>query len=71
MKTEKKPAVEFFSGQRVAHPVYGTGTVIRVEKKGGLRHKRSQNIGVKFDKGGPQGWADRSSNLITELEVIN
>ena len=79
-----KNKIEVFAvGLRVKHPEFGEGTVIAVEKdsKSGIlsdRHHRTQvNIGVKFDTGGPQGWAEvagkrvwpRNHNL-AELEAV-
>lgn len=51
----------FHKGQLVRHPKYGVGTVIDIIPRG---------YAVKFDKGGPQGWVDRSNHDPNELEAI-
>lgn len=65
------------AGIRVVHPEYGYGTIVRREKESpinpitaDLRHKKQINIGVKFDKGGPQGWAEDATHDITQLRVV-
>src|SRR5271166_1371841 len=66
-------------GQRLSHEVYGLGTVIHFEdspkvdinsesKNGVSRYSGSINIAVKFDTGGPLGWAVNSSNNVRELK---
>ena len=61
MKTVKD--VKHFSlGQKVYSEVYGTGMVIWVGPH--------DNYGVKFDKGGPQGWADRATFDIADLVAV-
>lgn len=54
---------KFGFGNRVHSEKYGTGTVIW---KG-----PNNNYGVKFDKGGPQGWADKATNDIDDLKLVN
>lgn len=51
----------FHKGQRVRHPKYGVGTVIDIISRG---------YAVKFDKGGPQGWAENATNDVADLQVI-
>lgn len=51
----------FSKGQRVRHPKYGVGTVIDIIPRG---------YAVKFDNGGPQGWAEKSNHEVEELEAI-
>ncbi len=69
-----------FEGCKVWHKTYGIGTIARVERnskdieaipKSGLRHKNSLNVGVIFDDGGPQGWAEDGSNDILELKRLD
>jgi hypothetical protein len=38
---------------------------------GSSRYTGALNIAVKFDTGGPMGWAGNASNNIEELEVID
>lgn len=52
---------------RVYNKRYGAGTVIWK----GFGRNWSLNLGVKFDEGGPQGWADKATNDIADLELIN
>jgi hypothetical protein len=57
-------------GSRVSHPVYGLGTVIGIEdsvKLNDLRYISNLNVYVKFDQGGPQGFAVNASNDVKEL----
>jgi hypothetical protein len=69
-------------GQRVTHPVYGPGTVISVSggsnwivfeeegSNGWSRYSGALNLGIKFDNGGPMGWAYDSTNDISELKEL-
>ncbi len=57
-------------GTRIRHKKYGLGTVILVERKNGYRHKTTPNVGIIFDHGGPQGWAENSSHNLKELEKV-
>ena len=54
---------KFGLGNRVYSKVYGVGTVIWKGPK--------ENYGVKFDKGGPQGWAVKATHDIADLELVN
>ena len=54
---------KFDLGNRVYSEVHGSGTIIWKGPK--------DNYGVKFDKGGPQGWADRATNDIADLVLVN
>jgi hypothetical protein len=53
-------------GNRVEHKIYGLGTIVEscLGKKGSL------NIAVKFDKGGPMGFAEYASNDVKSLTVV-
>jgi hypothetical protein len=70
-------------GQRVKHEIYGLGTIIAVDEgqetdgvqanitgNGWSRYTGAVNISVKFDIGGPQGWAYHASNNIKDLRVV-
>jgi len=53
-------------GNRVEHKIYGSGVVVNVlEGKSG-----SLNVAVKFDKGGPMGFAEHASNDVKQLAVV-
>jgi hypothetical protein len=74
--------MKFSAGEKVVHPLYGFGIILGETKeivKAGvngshlfvLNPRRSrtgaENYAVKFDKGGPMGWAENSSNDISQL----
>jgi hypothetical protein len=61
MKSEK-----FRQGQKVYSEVYGTGVVIWK----GYGRKGSENYGIVFEKGGPQGWADKANFDIADLVAV-
>jgi hypothetical protein len=50
----------FRVGDKVRHVLYGKGEVIYVQYRG-------HNIGVKFENGGPQGFAPHSSHDVKDL----
>ncbi len=60
-KTDK-----FAIGQKVYHETFGAGVII--EKS--YSRRGTENYGVKFDKGGPQGWADKASHDIADLVAV-
>jgi hypothetical protein len=53
-------------GQKVFHEKYGLGTVIDAW----TGRKSSENYAVKFDKGGPQGFAEGSTHEPAELKAV-
>lgn len=64
------------NGQRVYNETYGAGTVFDaridprtvkegVEDSGGIKL-----LAVRFDKGGPQGWAKNATHDVADLQVI-
>jgi hypothetical protein len=60
-------------GQQVSHPVWGLGLIIGVEdsiKLNDYRYAGSVNIYVKFDTGGPEGFAENSTNDIKDLQTV-
>ena len=68
-------------GSRVSHPVFGSGTIVFVARKsefdnrsygenGVSRYDRNLNVGVKFDNGGPMGFAANSSNDVADLKEL-
>ncbi len=68
-------------GSHVSHPVFGQGTIVFVARKsefdnrsygenGASRYDHNLNVGVKFDNGGPMGFAANSSNDVAQLTEI-
>jgi hypothetical protein len=62
----KNNSVKLGVSQRIKHPKYGLGTVTDVWRS----RRGSINVSVKFDKGGPLGFADRATNDIKDLKVV-
>lgn len=58
--------MKFRQGQRVYSEVYGAGTVIHFE----YSRRGTEQYGIKFDNGGPQGWAENATNDVEDLVVI-
>jgi hypothetical protein len=58
--------MKFKYGQRVYSEVYGAGTVIYL----GYSRRGTEQYGIKFDNGGPQGWAENATNDVADLQVI-
>jgi len=54
---------KFDLDNRVYSKVYGAGAIIWKGPR--------NNYGIKFDKGGPQGWADKATHDIADLELVN
>ena len=61
MKKLRTKPIQPKVGTRVEHKEYGVGTVFSIQNE--------INFAVRFDKGGPQGWALDSNHDIRELEV--
>jgi hypothetical protein len=55
----------FKVGQKVHHDVYGTGIVLDAWAG------KVENYAIRFEKGGPLGWAERSTNDVKDLKPIN
>jgi hypothetical protein len=54
-------------GQRIVNKKYGKGTIISK-----IRSRRgSWNYGVRFDNGGPQGWAEKATHDVKDLKALN
>ena len=53
-------------GARTFHPVYGFGTIT----DGWYSKRGSENYAVKFDKGGPAGFAQNATNDANDLTEI-
>jgi hypothetical protein len=62
----KKTVVKLLVGHRVKHPKYGPGTVTDTWRS----RLRTTNASVKFDSGGPLGWADKATHDIKDLMVV-
>lgn len=57
---------KFRIGQRVYNEVYGAGTVIAFD----WSRRGTEQYGIKFDNGGPQGWAENATNDIDTLVAV-
>lgn len=57
-----KEEANFRQGQAVCHPKYDKGVVL----VGG-----TNNIAVKFDNGGPVGFASNATNNIKDLQILS
>ncbi|HXQ38130.1 MAG TPA: hypothetical protein VN843_29265 [Anaerolineales bacterium] len=58
--------MKFSQNQRVYSEVYGAGTVIHAD----YSRRGTEQYGIKFDNGGPQGWAENATNDIDNLVAI-
>lgn len=58
--------MRFKLDQKVFSEDYGVGTVIFA----GRSRRGTEQYGIKFDNGGPQGWAESATNDIDSLVVI-
>lgn len=58
--------MKFKLEQRVYSEVYGAGTVIHA----GRSRRGTEQYGIKFDKGGPQGWAENATHDVNDLVAI-
>lgn len=58
--------MKFKVNQPVKHETYGVGVVI----DSWLSKRGSENYAVKFDNGGPQGWAENATHDISELTAV-
>ena len=58
--------MRFKHGQRVYSETYGAGTVIN----SWYSRRGTEQYGIKFDGGGPQGWAENATNDVADLVVI-
>jgi hypothetical protein len=68
MPKNKKPIEKNFAvGQRVFNDTYGGGVI--TDRSYG--RNGSENYGVKFDNGGPQGWASKSTHDVADLVPVN
>ncbi len=59
-------AVKLRIGQTILHQKYGRGTVTDVWRS----RRGSTNLSVKFDKGGPVGFAEKATHDIKDLKVV-
>jgi RNA polymerase-interacting CarD/CdnL/TRCF family regulator len=57
--------MRFKVGQRVRHPKWGLGIITA-----SWFSKKSENYAVKFDKGGPVGFAEKATNDVEDLKHV-
>lgn len=53
-------------GQRVYSEDFGAGIVIHSQ----YSRRGTEQYGIKFDNGGPQGWAENATNDVADLVVV-
>ena len=59
-------------GTRITHPIYGTGVVLDSWlSKSVLKSTSTENYAVKFDNGGPMGFAEHATNDARSLTKVN
>jgi hypothetical protein len=58
--------VKFSLGQKVFSEDYGMGTVIFSSKS----RRGTEQYGIEFENGGPQGWAENATNDINSLMAV-
>jgi hypothetical protein len=58
--------VKFSLGQKVFSEDYGVGTVIFSNKS----RRGTEQYGIKFENGGPQGWAENATNDVDSLMAV-
>ena len=55
-------------GSKVTHPIYGTGVVLDSWlSKSVLKSTSTENYAIKFDGGGPMGFAEHATNDVKHL----
>jgi hypothetical protein len=58
-------------GSKVIHPVYGVGVVLDSWlSKSVLKSASTENYAVRFDKGGPMGFAEHATNDVKSLTKV-
>ncbi len=63
--------MKFEIGDKVTHPVHGAGVVLESWlSKSTLKSTPTENYAVKFDKGGPLGFAENSTNDVKDLTKL-
>lgn len=58
--------MRFKMGQTVYSEVYGKGVVVHSYRS----RRGTEQYGIVFEKGGPQGWAENATNDVEDLQVI-
>ena len=58
--------MKFSLGQKVYSEVYGVGTVIHKS----YSRRGTEQYGIVFEKGGPQGWAKNATHDIDDLVAV-
>lgn len=60
--------MKFDVGSKVVHPVHGVGLVLSSWlSKSTLKSTQTENYAIKFDNGGPIGFADHATNDARDL----
>lgn len=63
--------MKFAVGNRITHPIYGEGTILDSWlSNSSLKSTRTENYAVKFDKGGPMGFAEHATNDVKSLTKV-
>ena len=59
-------------GTRITHSIYGPGVVLDSWlSKSVLKSTSTENYAVKFDNGGPMGFAEHATNDARSLTKVN
>ena len=67
---DKGGNVKLDVGNKVTHPIYGTGVVLDSWlSKSVLKSTSTENYAIKFDNGGPMGFAEHATNDVKHLTV--
>jgi len=58
-------------GTRITHPIYGAGVVLDSWlSKSVLKSTSTENYAIKFDNGGPMGFAEHATNDVKHLTKV-
>jgi hypothetical protein len=59
-------------GAKITHPVYGQGVVLDSWlSKSVLKSQSTENYAIKFDDGGPMGFAEHATNDTRSLTKVD
>lgn len=58
--------MKFKMGQTVYSEVYGKGVVVHAARS----RRGTEQYGIVFEKGGPQGWAENATNDVADLVAV-
>jgi RNA polymerase-interacting CarD/CdnL/TRCF family regulator len=63
--------MKFKVNDRIKHPVYGLGTIVDSwPGRDRFSNKESENYAVRFDEGGPLGFATNATNDVKDLKAV-